>query len=65
MKQLLDLRFTIGLFFWVIGLLLCLYSSIKPGSPVLVNIYCSVLFMSFGIAMLTSSLVNKRNSQSK
>lgn len=57
MQKLFDLRFVIGLFFLVIGILLTVYSFIKADTSI--NRICGMIFMVFGIAMLM--LAKKKN----
>lgn len=55
MNKLYDLRIVIGIFFLIIGLLLIGYAflsddSLEENSKI--NLYCGVLFSSFGLLML-------------
>jgi uncharacterized membrane protein len=62
MKKLLDLRFVIGMFFTIVGLLLAIYhftGTINTALNTSVNIWCGLLFMLFGISMITLSYVQK------
>jgi uncharacterized membrane protein len=53
MKKLFDLRFVIGLFFLVVGLLLLLYGLFASGQDgETVNKWCGGIFVLFGIFML-------------
>jgi hypothetical protein len=57
MKKLYDLRFVIGMFFLVIGVLLLgyvLFASTAAG--ISVNKWCGILFVLFGGSMVTLSL---------
>jgi hypothetical protein len=56
MNKLLDLRFVIGLFFSVVGLLLIIYFLLdtKEG-PAKVNAVCGGLFLLFGLGMILVS----------
>lgn len=56
MNKLLDLRFVIGLFFAIIGLLLVIYflMDTKEG-PAKVNAVCGGLFIVFGLGMILLS----------
>lgn len=55
MNKLFDLRFVIGLFFLVTGLLLVLYHVTKETAPEeTVNLYCGILFIIFGGSFLLS-----------
>lgn len=53
MNKLFDLRFVIGLFFLIIGLLLIGYSFLSDSIEYKkgVNLYCGLLFSSFGLIM--------------
>jgi hypothetical protein len=57
MKKLYDLRFVIGIFFLVIGVLLLLYSFLSKAEVNLqsINRYCGIAFTLFGIIMLLIS----------
>jgi uncharacterized membrane protein len=62
MKKLLDLRFVIGMFFTIVGLLLAIYhftGTVNAALNTSVNIWCGLLFMLFGISMITLSYVQK------
>jgi len=62
MKKLLDLRFVIGVFFAIVGILLSLYyitGSHVPADEGSVNIWCGVLFVIFGAGMILLSYVSK------
>jgi hypothetical protein len=62
MKKLLDLRFVIGVFFTVVGSLLILYHFIGESateSNTMINIWCGVLFLLFGISMIVLSYLQK------
>ncbi len=62
MKKLLDLRFVIGAFFTVVGCLLVIYYFVGASGvsgAALVNIWCGVLFVLFGIGMITLSYIQK------
>jgi uncharacterized membrane protein len=57
MKRLFDLRFVIGIFFLVIGLLLLLYglfASATEGQSL--NKWCGGIFMLFALIMLALSM---------
>jgi len=57
MKKLFDLRFVIGIFFIVIGILILLYGFFDPVSdPMAVNKWCGFVFTLFGVLMLILSL---------
>ena len=61
MKKLLDLRFVIGVFFLIVGILLTVYyfASSKFTEDVSVNIWCGIIFILFGLVMIVLSYVNK------
>ncbi len=50
MKRLLDLRFVIGLFFLLVGLLLLIYGFASP-SPTVINKWCGSIFIVFSLLM--------------
>ena len=53
MKRLFDLRFVIGLFFGVVGVLLLGYSFFSGDvAAVSINRWCGVLFLLFGVFMI-------------
>ena len=53
MNRLIDLRFVIGLFFFVIGIILLGYSFITSVvDAVSINRWCGILFIAFGAFML-------------
>ncbi|RED23650.1 hypothetical protein BD847_2713 [Flavobacterium cutihirudinis] len=62
MNKLYDLRIVIGIFFLIIGFLLMGYAFFLDGSleeNIKINLYCGLLFLSFGLLMLL--LKTKRN----
>jgi hypothetical protein len=61
MNKLFDLRFVIGLFFLIIGLLLIGYSFLSDATEYKkeVNLYCGLLFSSFGLLMFALKKKNK------
>jgi len=60
MNRLFDLRFVIGAFFAVIGLLLLLYSFLSASQEsVAVNRWCGIAFIAFAIVMLILSFKDK------
>ena len=65
MKKLLDLRFVIGVFFAIVGILLTVYYlfSSKPPDSSSVNIWCGVVFMLFGVVMIALSYLNKNSEE--
>lgn len=67
MKKLLDLRFVIGMFFTVIGVLLIIYHFAGTANKlfnVTVNMRCGILFLVFGIGMVTLSYLHKITDES-
>ena len=57
MKKLYDLRFVIGMFFLVIGVLLLGYALFaSTASGVSINKWCGILFVLFGGSMVALSL---------
>ena len=62
MKKLFDLRFVIGAFFCIIGILLAAYSFFSGKDGVQVNRVCGIIFIGFGIFMILFSYRgNKKN----
>lgn len=56
MSRLFDLRFVIGSFFTVVGLLLLVYSFISADANArIVNKWCSIAFLVFGVLMIVFS----------
>jgi hypothetical protein len=57
MKRLFDLRFVIGIFFLVVGVLLLIYGSlVSTGDASAINTWCGSLFTGFGLVMTLLSL---------
>ena len=52
MNSLLDLRFVIGLFFLIIGVLLLIFSFVSQGNGVSINLWSGIAFSLFGLFML-------------
>jgi hypothetical protein len=53
MNRLIDLRFVIGLFFLIIGMILLGYSFITSvADAVSINRWCGIVFILFGVFML-------------
>lgn len=52
MNKLFDLRFVIGLFFAVVGLLLLIYAFLTKETSQAVNQWCGGLFILFGVIMI-------------
>ena len=64
MDKLLDLRFVIGLFFLIVGVLLLGYSFLAHAAEetlTAVNRWCGIIFIVFGILM--SFVLNVRSSK--
>jgi len=62
MKKLFDLRFVIGIFFTVIGILLTIYDLVKHENTIIdtpVNIWSAAMFLLFGISMIALSFLKK------
>ena len=62
MKKLFDLRFVIGLFFAVVGLLLIIYHfaiSTKQLDHHSINFYSGIIYLLFGLVMIIVSYKNK------
>ncbi|HQW13146.1 MAG TPA: hypothetical protein PLP06_13440 [Saprospiraceae bacterium] len=62
MRKLLDLRFVIGVFFALVGLLLFIYHFVGAAPVHLsqsVNLWCGILFILFGIGMIGLSYLKK------
>ncbi|MNY63353.1 hypothetical protein D3C86_2002970 [compost metagenome] len=65
MNKLYDLRIVIGIFFLIIGFLLMGYAFLSDGSLEennRINLYCGLLFSSFGLLML---LLRTKRDESK
>ena len=52
MNKLFDLRFVIGLFFAVVGLLILIYAFLTKETSQSVNQWCGGLFILFGMVMI-------------
>jgi hypothetical protein len=62
MYKLFDLRFVIGIFFLIVGILLLahsIFSFPEAGFSKTVNLYCSLYFILFSIVMLLLSIDRK------
>lgn len=60
MKRLFDLRFIIGAFFAIIGLLLVLYSFFSASQEgISINRWCGIAFIAFAILMLILSFKDR------
>lgn len=64
MNKLFDLRFVIGSFFLIIGILLLLHGLFSPETEQTVNRWCGVIFSLFGVMMLFLSF-SKNSNDSK
>ena len=58
MKKLFDLRFVIGLFFSVTGMLLSIYHLFSE-ELTNINFWCGLIFLVFGISMILLSYFGK------
>lgn len=57
MHKLLDLRFVIGVFFLIVGLMLLAYSFMSDNADAAgINRWCGALFSFFGVVMVVLSL---------
>jgi len=63
MNKLFDLRFVIGSFFTLIGLLLLGYSFTATSLEQGVNRWCGLIFIVFGIIMIILSLQKDANDE--
>ena len=64
MNKLFDLRFVIGSFFSVVGILLLLYGFFSNKSDMQeVNKWCGGIFLIFGMIMIIFSRLNKTKDQ--
>ncbi|HVT86643.1 MAG TPA: hypothetical protein VHD35_15675 [Chitinophagaceae bacterium] len=61
MNKLFDLRFVIGCFFLIVGVLLLLYGFFTTVHDQSVNQWCGSIFSIFGIVMLLLSYRNNTN----
>ncbi|MBS1919384.1 MAG: hypothetical protein JST17_03930 [Bacteroidetes bacterium] len=64
MNKLFDLRFVIGCFFLIVGVLLLLYGFFSDATEQSVNRWCGSIFLLFGIIMLVLSTRNNANDTS-
>ncbi len=58
MKKLFDLRFVIGLFFSVTGVMLSIYHQYS-GETNQINLWCGLIFLVFGVSMIVLSYSGK------
>jgi len=56
MNKLIDLRFVIGSFFTIVGILLLVYSFFSAEAAHSVNMWCGIIFIVFGVFMILLSL---------
>lgn len=64
MNRLFDLRFVIGSFFAVVGLLLLIYSFlIETDAGSVINRWCSIVFLLFGAVMIILSLQKEAHDE--
>lgn len=57
MKRFYDLRFVIGIFFLVVGILLVAYGVFSSASEgMYVNKWCGIIFIAFSVFMLILSI---------
>jgi putative Mn2+ efflux pump MntP len=63
-NKILDLRFVIGVFFTIVGLLLLGYSFISDKESIQsVNSWCGVIFSIFGVSMIILSFVKDADDE--
>ena len=65
MNKLFDLRFVIGCFFLVVGLLLLVYGFFSSANDQSVNRWCGGIFVIFGLIMLLISFRNPMADEQK
>jgi len=61
MKKLLDLRFVIGVFFTIVGILLSIYHFVGTKNEEMsssINIWAGIVFLVFGVGMILFSYIN-------
>jgi hypothetical protein len=64
MNKILDLRFVIGAFFTIVGLLLIGYAiTSSEGAAQSVNRWCGITFTIFGISMIILSFVKDADDE--
>lgn len=64
MNKILDLRFVIGVFFTIVGLLLLGYSFINDNeASSSINLWCGIVFAAFGVLMIILSFVKDANDE--
>lgn len=63
-NNILDLRFVIGVFFTIVGLLLLVYSFMPDGETAQsVNRWCGMVFGIFGIVMIVLSFTGNADDE--
>ena len=60
MNKFFDLRFVIGAFFTVVGILLIVYDFLNKNETQNVNRWCGGIFIVFGIVMILFSYQKKK-----
>lgn len=63
MNKLIDLRFVIGIFFLIVGILLCIYHFIVSAKTGGVNLWCGIFFIVFAIIMIVLSREGERRKR--
>lgn len=63
MNKILDLRFVIGVFFTIIGILLLGISFSDSGDATVINRWCGIVFAAFGVIMILLSFVKDANDE--
>jgi drug/metabolite transporter (DMT)-like permease len=64
MNKILDLRFVIGVFFTIVGLLLIGYSVMNDNeSSRTINQWCGIVFTAFGVLMIVLSFLKDANDE--
>jgi len=63
-NKLFDLRFVIGSFFLIVGILLVIYSFLNETEQAKdINLWCGITFSVFGIFMILLSLKQEANDE--
>ena len=64
LNKLFDLRFVIGSFFLIVGILLVIYSFLNETEQAKdINLWCGIAFSVFGIFMILLSLKQEANDE--
>jgi len=64
LNKLFDLRFVIGSFFLIVGILLVIYSFLnETGQAKVINLWCGISFSVFGILMIVLSLQKEAHDE--